>query len=411
MKSLLKYPIIFLFALVALLNGCDLNNNNDPEPTDRYLVSFEKHKTYLPSFIKFGLNTLLPQNPELKTIVDNLQYGVEVYKITYNTKFEGKDIVASGLVSVPMGEGSFPVISYQNGTNTLNSNAPSVNPDNELYLLLEFVASTGFIVSVPDYLGFGASASMYHPYYDRKSTVESVTDMLRAVNELVKNYLVITNKKDLYIMGYSQGGWATMELQKYIEENYASEFDLKASASGGGGYDLRYINNYILGQTEYPMPYFIGYIMNSYIKSGKITIPATDIFKSPYSERILTLYDGTKSGEYINAQLTSKTADLFTAEYLSGANTNSKFISVMSSLTNNSRSAWKTNVPTLILHGTEDNYVPPQVSTNIYTDFLTKGVPASLVTLVPIPGAGHNSAIIPTGVASINWFIELSKKN
>jgi len=159
------------------------------------------------------------------------------------------------------------------------------------------------------------------------------------------------------------------------------------------------------------MPYFIGYIMNSYIKSGKITIPATDIFKSPYSERILTLFDGTKSGEQINAQLTSKTADLFTAEYLSGANTNSKFISVMSSLTNNSRSAWKTNVPTLILHGTEDNYVPPQVSTNIYTDFLTKGVPASLVTLVPIPGAGHNSAIIPTGVASINWFIELSKKN
>lgn len=411
MKSLSKYALLVLFALITLLNGCDLNNNSEPEPTDRYLVSFEKHRTYLPTFIRSVLTPLTTPYPELKSMVDNLQYGVEVYKITYNTKFEGKDIVASGLVSIPLGSGSFPVISYQNGTNTLNSNAPSVNPDNELYLLLEFVASTGFIVSVPDYLGFGASSSMYHPYYDRKSTVESVTDMLWAVNELVKNYLTITNKKDLYIMGYSQGGWATMELQKYIEENYATEFNLKASACGAGGYDLRYINNYILGREEYPMPYYIGYIMNSYIKSGKITIPASDIFKSPYSERILTLYDGTKSGDQINAQLTTKTADLFTSDYKTGANTNSKFISVMSSLSNNSRTAWKTNVPTLILHGTEDTYVPYQVSDNIYKDFLAKGVPASTVTLVPIPGAGHNSAIIPTGVASINWFIELSKKN
>lgn len=410
MKKFSIYSIILFFVFITVFSGCDLNNT-DSKPTDKYLVSYTKHKTYLPSFIKSLLTPLSTTYPELKTIVDNLQYGVDVYKITYNTKFEGKDIIASGLVSVPIGDGSFPVISYQNGTNTLNSNAPSVNPDSELYLLLEFVASTGFIVSVPDYLGFGSTSSMYHPYYDRKSTVETTTDMLRAVNELVKNYLVITNKKDLYITGYSQGGWATMELQKYIEENYASEFSLKASACGAGGYDLRYINNYILAQPEYPMPYFIGYIMHSYIKSGKITIPATDVFKSPYSERILTLYDGTKSGDQINAQLTTKTADLFTAEYLTGANTNSKFISVMSSLSNNSRTAWKTNVPTMILHGTEDNYVPYQVSDNIYKDFLSKGVPANLVTLVPVPGAGHNSGIIPIGVASINWFIELSKKN
>jgi pimeloyl-ACP methyl ester carboxylesterase len=125
----------------------------------------------------------------------------------------------------------------------------------------------------------------------------------------------------------------------------------------------------------------------------------------------LTLYDGSKSGDQINAQLTTKTADLFTSDYKTGANTNSKFISVMSSLSNNSRTAWKTNVPTMILHGTEDNYVPYQVSDNIYKDFLAKGVSAGTVTLVPVPGVGHNSGIIPIGVASINWFIELSKKN
>lgn len=408
MKNFSNYKIILLFVLISIFSGCDLNNQ-EAKPTDRYLVSYIKHKTYQPAYIKAFLTPFLVSYPELKTITDNLQFGVDVYKITYITKFEGKEIIASGLVSVPVNDGSYPVISYQNGTNTLHSNAPTVYPDYELYLLLEFVASTGFIVSIPDYLGFGSTSNMYHPYFDRESTVESTTDMLRAINELVKNYLVIGIKSDLYLMGYSQGGWATLQLQKYIEENYPSEFNLKASACSAGGYDLRYINNYILAQTDYPMPYFIGYIFNSYIKSDKITNPATDIFKSPYSERILTLYDGTKSGEQINAQLTTKTADLFTAEYRSGANTNSKFGSVISSLNSNTVSAWKTNVPTMILHGAEDNYIPLQVSTNIYNDFVAKGVSKNTVTLVSIPGAGHNSAVIPSGVASINWFIGLNK--
>jgi pimeloyl-ACP methyl ester carboxylesterase len=212
-------------------------------------------------------------------------------------------------------------------------------------------------------------------------------------------------------MGYSQGGWATMQLQKYIEENFSSEFKLRASACGAGGYDVSYINDYILGQTDYPMPYYIGYMINSFVKLGDVTNLPADIFKSPYSERILTLYNGTKSGDEINAQLTTKIADLFTAEYRSGVKTNNKFSSVVSTLSKNSISAWKTNVPTMILHGTADTYVPYQGSENIYNDFLAKGVSKSNVSLVPFPGLGHTTAIIPSGVASISWFIDIIKKN
>lgn len=410
MKNISNYKLILLFVLITIFSGCNLfDNNDDPKPVDKYLVSFDKHKTYLPAFIRAILNQLTVSYPELKTITDNLEHGVEIYKITYITKFEGKEIIASGLVSVPLTSGSYPVISYQNGTNTLHSNAPSVNPDSELYLLLESVASTGFIVSIPDYLGFGATDNMFHPYLDKVSTVQTVTDMLRAVDELATNYLDIEITDDLYISGYSQGGWATMQLQKAIEENYSSEFKLKASACGAGPYDLRYINDYVLAQTNYPMPYFIGYMFNSYFNLKDITNPSSDVFKSPYDERILTLYDGTKSGDEINAQLNTKTSELFTADYISNSNTNAKYSSVISSLDKNSISAWKTTTPTLIMHGIEDNYVPPQVSTNIYNDFLAKGVGSTAITYVPITDAGHSSGILPFGIASMNWFIELNK--
>jgi pimeloyl-ACP methyl ester carboxylesterase len=411
MKNTTIFKLILLFLLISTFSGCDLNNNEDPKQEDIYLVSFDKHATYTVTQIKSQLNFYVILYPELKVIVDNLQHGVDVYKITYKTKFKDKEVIASGLVSVPQTSGTYPIISYQNGTNTQHSNAPSVKPDDQLFQMLEFVASTGFIVSVPDYLGFGSSSNMFHPYYDMKSTNESTTDMLRAVKELANNYLEVVPKIDLFVMGYSQGGWATMQLQKYIEENYSSEFKLKASACGAGGYDVRYINDYILAQTEYPMPYYIGYMINSFVNLKDVTNPTTDIFKSPYSERILTLYNGTKSGDEINALLTTKIADLFTAEYRSSVNTNVKFASVVSTLSKNSISAWKTNVPTMILHGTADTYVPYQGSENIYNDFLAKGVSKSNVTLVPFPGLGHSTAIIPSGVASINWFLEIVKKN
>lgn len=408
MKNSLLFKLILFVFLISVFSGCDLDDDNKV-PEDNYIVDFVKHKTYTVDQIKTSLSLYAFIYPELQVIIDNLKYGVEVYKITYKTKFDGKEVIASGLVAVPLTSGSYAILSYQNGTNTQNSNAPSVSPDYEMYQLIEFVASTGFIVSVPDYLGFGASSTMFHPYYDKKSTVESVTDMLWAVKELANNYLQVVPKNDLYVMGYSQGGWSTLQLHKYIEENYSSEFNLKASACGAGGYDVRFINDYILEQTEYPMPYYIGYMINSFVKLGDVTNPTSDIFKSPYSERILKLYDGKNSGDEINAQLTTKIADLFTAEYRSSVNTNVKFASVVSTLSKNSIAAWKTNIPTMILHGTADNYVPYKGSENLYNDFLAKGVSAGKVTFVPIPGADHGSAIIPSGVASLKWFIGLNK--
>jgi pimeloyl-ACP methyl ester carboxylesterase len=408
MKIIPNVKILLFLLLLAAFSGCDLNKNDDPKPEDIYLLSFEKYKTYKLNEIKATLSLYVNFYPELQTIVDNVQHDIEIFTITYNTQFDGKDIIASGLVSVPKTVDTNPVISYQNGTNTLHSEAPTMNPNNQLFQLLEFIASTGFVVSIPDYLGFGASSDMFHPYLDKESTIQSVTDMLRAVKELSTNHLDIKINNDLYITGYSQGGWATMQLQKAIEEKYATEFNLKASSCGAGPYDLRYVNDYILGLTNYPMPYFIGYVFNSYLNLKYITNPAGEIFKTPYDQRVLTSYNGTKSGDEINEDLTTVTSDLFTADYKSTSNTNVKFSSVISSLNSNSIAAWKTNIPTLITHGTADNYVPEQISKNMYDDFVVMGVDKSKITYIPIDGAGHNTAVIPSGVATFNWFISLN---
>ncbi|MDX1285347.1 MAG: hypothetical protein R3182_10050, partial [Draconibacterium sp.] len=172
------FLLILLCGSLLFVTSCDIFEDVEaPGSSKSYLVSYDQYKSYLPDFIEAAMDLFSNEYPELELVKNKVDNGVIIYKITYNTTFNGESKLASGLVCVPSGTGTYPILSYQNGTNTLHNNAPSVNPDNELYLLLEFMASTGFIVSIPDYLGFGVADDMFHPYLHKESTVQSVTDM------------------------------------------------------------------------------------------------------------------------------------------------------------------------------------------------------------------------------------------
>ncbi|MFW5773922.1 MAG: alpha/beta hydrolase family protein [Tangfeifania sp.] len=407
--STLAKTIFFSIVIISFSACHNLFNDDDPDPVNEYLISYETEKSYLPVLIETVFDQLVDQYPEMAAVRDRVEYGLTVYKITYYTTLQGEPQVASGLVCVPLAEGPFPVMSYQNGTNTLHSNAPSENPENQLYLMLESVASTGFVVAIPDYIGFGSSDNTFHPYLHKESTVHTVIDMLRAIKELTQNHLDVSVTSDLYISGYSQGGWATMAVQKAIEQDYSGEFNLKASACGAGPYDLSYINQYILNQENYPMPYFAGYMIDSYKNLGVVTTPIDSVFQEPYAEKIPALYDGTKSGEEINEELTTVIADLFTENYIENHATDTTFTSLIQTLTDNSVEAWATNIPTRIYHGTADDFVPAQVSVDIHQDFLDAGAGSNNVTLVQLPDLDHREGIVPTGLASIQWFLELTE--
>ena len=399
-----------LIVFILLFSACDIVNNGDDKPADQFLTDYEMVKSYLPELISLAFDQVPGDYPELDAIKEKVKHGVLVYRITYNTSFNGQLQPASGLVCIPTGDGPFPMMSYQNGTNTLHSNAPSVNPDYEFYLLLEMVASTGFVVVIPDYLGFGESADMFHPYLDKESSNRAVLDMMRAAKELAKNYLDTELNNNLYIAGYSQGGWATLQLQKEIEQKYSGEFNLQASACGAGPYNLSYVNKYITEQTTYPMPYYLGYMFNSYTNLGYVTTPVDEIFKEPYASKIATLYDGSKSGEQINAELTTTVSDLLTADYIAGFDTDEKYASVANTLEGNSISAWETETPTLLIHGLADNFVPSKVSTDIYQEFLSLGLGIDQVLWMGLPETDHIGGIIPAGLASVSWFLEMEEE-
>ncbi|WP_321371891.1 prolyl oligopeptidase family serine peptidase [uncultured Draconibacterium sp.] len=400
----LFYISIFAFVFVS----CDdsMDDVETPVSGNEYLVDAELQEVYSKTQIDLLIAIASSQYPELAELSDLIQSGVEVYKITYKTTFEGETVNASGVVAIPDVSGDYPVLSYQNGTNTLHSKAPSVDTSNDLFRILKMMGSTGFIISLPDYLGFGEADDMFHPYLHRESTVQTVTDMLKAVREFINDEEEISLNNDLYLAGYSQGGWATMQVQQAIEADAGFDFDLQASACSAGPYNLVTLNEYVVGLEEYPMPYFLAYIFNSYLKLN-LTTPITSVFNAPYADKIATMFDGQSSGEELNNELTTTIADLFTADYLSGWNTETTYAPVLDMLEENSVPTFVPTVPTMLFHGTADSYVPPIVAEEKYAEFIAGGASPDMVFYVPLAGLDHTGGILPAGLASIIWFLEM----
>jgi pimeloyl-ACP methyl ester carboxylesterase len=397
-----------MIAALTLFAVQSCKEKTDPFDDNVYLVSADREVTMTKANILTLLSVASALYPDVTQITDDVTGGVIVYSVTYNTTFKGNDVLASGLIAVPSEAGSYPVLAYQNGTNTLYANAPSVNPYYTLYQLLECAASTGYVVIITDYLGFGVSEDIAHPYLHKESTVQTVIDMLYALREFDEDVAKdITVLNEHYLMGYSQGGWATLALLETMEQDYAADFDLAGCTCGAGSYDVSYFNSWLLGQTEYPMPSFIGYISNAYSTHGLFTNPLGDIFNEPYATRIAELYDGTRSTEQINDQLTKTISQLFKPEYVSGYASAPAYQSVRDAMTANSVDGWDSNVPLLFTHGTADTYVPPVLSQRIYNAMITAGTSVASCAYVPLEGLDHSAGIVPAGLAGLAFFKSL----
>lgn len=407
MRTVIK-SFASLGAVVMLFAVQSCKEKTDPFDDNVYLVSSERVLTYTETNILTLLNIAKSVYPGVTQIISDVEGGVIVYSVTYNTTFKGEDVVASGIIAVPSVPGNYPVLAYQNGTNTLYANAPSVNPELTLYQLIECVASTGYVVVMTDYLGFGASEEIAHPYLHKESTVLTVVDMFRALQEFDEDIAKdITVENEYYLMGYSQGGWATLALLEAMENDYASDFNTAGCSCGSGPYDISYFNNWLLGLTEYAMPSYIGYISNAYKTHGFITNPLSEIFKDPFAGLLPSLYNGMRSTDQINDQLSESVAVLFKPEYITGYAASPSFQSIRTAMTANSVQGWDCSIPLLMLHGTADTYVPEVLSQRMYDAMIGAGTSTSTCAYVKMDGIDHGSGIVPAGLAALAFFKSL----
>jgi pimeloyl-ACP methyl ester carboxylesterase len=402
-KNYIKSVYLF-FTVLLVLSSC----NKDSEPVYDYFVSNDFIVTYPKSSITIMLDNAGQTYPEINDIKPFVNSDIRVYKMVYNTTVNGKDIKASGLVCIPATSGEYPVLSFQNGTNTLNNNAPSEYSTNTLYLLIEFISSMGFIVVIPDYPGFGESAQIPHPYLIAEPTVQSIVDMLRAVKEGCNvEFPGIVARNEYYLMGYSQGGWATLTLHKSLELDYSGEFSLKGSVCGAGPYNMYNLFMGMINTDTYPYPSYLGYIINAYKAYDQFSNPVSDLLNEPYATRLSTLYTGTLSLSQINDQLTTSIPALLKPDFISGFVSSSAYSSVRNALISNSTEAWNTAVPLYFFHGEGDTQVSVTTTQMMYDAMIAAGTSSGICTKTLFPELDHDDALLPSMVGGLKLLIDL----
>ena len=389
MKFLKYYQVYFLLIVPLFFAGCSDEGSN-PDPKDEpYLVNAEFVYTTTAQQLQ-----LLAQLSGLDLNPGEFVHDIEIYKVTYNTHYNTQAIVASGLVVLPKTTQAVGMLSFHHGTITKYDDAPSnFSAGDYNTIAYSAMASVGFIGVIPDYLGFGSSTSVLHPYYVEDLMASSVIDLLKASVELGQQKNVTFNG-NLFLAGYSEGGYATMAAHKAIEENGLDGFTLIASFPASGAYDIKGIQENIFAQEEYDDPHYVAYLARAYQIQYDRDDLLTDFFKEPYASRIPGLFDGQKGATEINAQLTTKVSDLIQGDVLNNINSNPKYSYLVDAFNENSLTDWKPVAPMYMYHGLADETVPYQNSVDTYNKLVANGASTSTLTLTPLQGT-HSSAIEP----------------
>ena len=326
-----------------------------------------------------------------------LTHSTDAYKIHYKTRDKHGDLtLASGVMFLPQGVETMDLVSVQHGTALKRENTGSVNP---LYAMDGIMFSmSGFMAVAPDYIGLGISEDI-HPYVHAELTANAVVDMLRAARIYAcENDIVISD--NLFLAGYSEGGYATMATHKFIEADYSDEFQVTAVAPMSGPYDLIGSTRHLLSRDTYDIPAFLAYVVVAYDDIYGWNHLA-DIFNEPYAAMIPGLYDGSQELGDVNDQLPTDINALFrtdfTEAFLAGQE-----LAIQQALEENTLLDWGPIAPVRLYHGTADSSVSIANTLSAYASLQANG--GTSVELVRLLGADHVGGFIPSMILAETWF-------
>lgn len=217
-----------------------------------------------------------------------VKQGLNVYEVIYTTLYADSSLVkASGLLYVPM-DRHIPLsrLIYNHGTEICRDRSCSFTGEQSICLSF---ATDDYVVMTPDYVGMG-QGDRNQLYLNAFTEARASTDMLQACEPLLALLNVKLNHH-LFVTGYSQGGHAAMATTRMLQQNYAGEYTVTASAPMSGPYDIE--NTVYEGRNNpYDYPGFLMLLLRSYFESeGKLDELHTAL-KAPYDTLIPPLVDG-----------------------------------------------------------------------------------------------------------------------
>ncbi|MBC7917492.1 MAG: alpha/beta fold hydrolase [Rhodoferax sp.] len=298
-----------------------------------------------------------------------VRYAVKSYRLEYLTLGgDGKQVLASALVNVPVKPAgtSSPVLALQHGTISRDAEAPT----NEVAAskVSVVLASTGYIVLAPDYVGYGSSKGQPHPYLLAAPSASVLVDLLTAA-KYWRQTSGVTDNRQLFFVGYSEGAYVSMAAARSLASSISPHAkNLSLVVAGGGPYNVSATLDALLQRIRSENA-----VLGVLINPGFLKFLGDGARASVRNALLGEMLDS-------NADVTfqSTLIDNFLAD-------NTAAIDAQSNVYD-----WKPSVPTLLFHGRDDQTVAYQSSSSTLQAMQSRGAAAfvSMADCQRIP-SGH----------------------
>lgn len=330
----------------------------------------------------------------------DIEYDLELYSITYETIDQfGNEAIASGAIVLPVGQlESLPLLSFHHGTEVRRLGTYSQSGSFDL--LTCWLGGTGYVSVFPDYLGLGVS-NVFHPYQINIPSATAIVDILIASKQLCLSKNIYLNDQ-LFLTGYSEGGYVTAAAQKMIEEDYSDQFQIAGSTLCAGAYDMSgTMFDLMVSYEEYGAPYYLPYVVLAYQDTYNLVDDIDEYFLPEYSDTLQVLFNGDYGSGDIDAVMPSIPIEIFIPEVVDEV-VNDYNHPLRVKLRENDLYDWSPYSPTRLIHSYGDELVPYQNSEIAFQHFVENG--ANDVELLLVEFGGHQDAAPQILMGAFYWF-------
>jgi pimeloyl-ACP methyl ester carboxylesterase len=379
-KRIVLLPFIFF-----IFTGCD---EQDHKEKGRILdiVNLGDPFRSVPSHAYSTSVSMLTRafaGPGTRDLLPFIKYDVSIHRFTYQTTYKGNAITASGAVTIPIGATSPRILVFHHGTMFHDGDTPSGFTKLSTWGM-EIFSAAGYIAFIPDYIGYGSSNDIIHPYHLYEPTVNASIDMIAQGKVFLKSAAVNFLDDGVLLCGFSEGGYAAFAVQKEIESHPELNVTVKASAPGAGAYDVSVQFAITTESDLYPGPGYMALALLAY-NDYYFNLPLDDIFNAPYASRIPALLDGTRKENDVHSQLPGRLSALLNPSFLQSFRSNPES-TFNRALKLNDLANFQVKAPTRFIHGKRDRIVPYPVAEKAYNSLLACGTDQDILELYAFDG-------------------------
>jgi predicted esterase len=356
--------MICMSALLVLLSQL-----HDPKPFNNFTTSFNHYLVAAEAKSTLSADQLRNSYVSLSHLIRN---GYTAYRITYNTTgVNGEAVIASGALFIPDAKEALPLLNYSHGTYfpSDEKKAPSyLSSYNAELQIGKLFSAAGYMVAMPDYIGYGSTKNLEHPYGAYHLIARSGIDMLRAVKEFCERERISLSGKNFF-SGWSEGAAVSLAMVKALEADPAKVFIPTAAVLNAGPYYSSAFVEHILDSKK-ALTYMSTYawVLQSYNKIYGINKPYQYYFTEPAATRLQKDLEAT-----IPHDPALLFTDTFRQDFKAGKDSLLQAALVLNDLWD-----WKPAARVVLCHGDRDDYVPLFNSEKVYTEMKKKGADVSL---------------------------------